>query len=174
MQLWKSTLTSPNNKIYTCTLLDIADAPALKRLRIQDGTSEVFAAVVEPRHEGLYIKEIAVQGENLHLGFRKENGMLLPADRKEGDTWQVSTEGKKHHIARIRCAMTVTLVAVEAQTLSLSVKIDVNVRAPFKKINQTVEAVVSINPHTSFQIERLQLANGEIYEIAADASAKEI
>ena len=70
--------------------------------------------------------------------------------------------------------MTVTLVAVEAQTLSLSVKIDVNVRAPFKKINQTVEAVVSINPHTSFQIERLQLANGEIYEIAADASAKEI
>lgn len=162
LNLWNVTLRNQQNATYTCALMDIADAPALKRLEIKSEAGEAFVAVVEPTPEAVYLKEVALQGE--HLGFRKENGRLVPAEPKTGDTWQVSTEKKKKRVVRILFNMAVTVVAAEPQRLVLSVDIDVNVRSPIKKINQTVAAVVSINPNADFQIQRVQLPNGDIYE----------
>ena len=162
MQLWKITLTNQHNATYTCTLQNIADASALKRLEIKWEPSGAFVAIVEPKPEGVYIKEVAVQGER--LGFSKATGMLLPAAAlKPGDTWQVSTQ-KKSRLARILFRMDVTVVEAEEQIV-LSVNIAVNARAPLKikQMNETVEAVVSINP-ADFQIERVQLPNGDLYE----------
>jgi len=162
LNLWNVTLRNQQNATYTCALMDIADAPALKRLEIKSEASAVFVAIVEPTPEAVYLKEVALQGE--HLGFRKENGMLVPEDPKTGDTWQLFTEQKKKPFTRILCNMKVTVVAAESQRLVLSVDINVNVRSPIKKINETVEAVVSINPNADFQIQRVQLPNGDIYE----------
>ena len=161
--LWNITLTNQHNANYTCALMDVADASALKCLEIKWEPSGAFVAIVEPKPEGVYIKEVAVQGER--LGFPKATGMLLPAAPKAGDTWQVSTEKKKHRLARILFEMDVTVLESEPQSLVLSINIEVNVRAPLKikQINETVEAVVSINP-TDFQIERVQLPNGDTYE----------
>ncbi len=160
--LWKITLRNQHNATYTCTLMDIADAPALKRLEIKSEANEAFIAIVELTPEAVYIKEVALQGE--HFGFRKENGMLVPAKPKTGDTWQVSTEKKKKRVVRILFNMEGTVVAAEPQRLVLSVDIDVNVRSPIKKVNETVAAVVSINPNADCQIQRVQLPNGDIYE----------
>lgn len=180
--IWKITLTNQHNATYTCALMDIPHASALKRLEIKWEPNEAFVATVEPKPEGVYIKEVALQGE--HLGFPKATGMLLPADPKPGDTWQVSAEKKKRRLAlaktlfktekgkrRLPLAgilfkMDVTVVESEPQRLVLSVNIEVNGRAPVKKLNRTVtvEAVVSINPHADFQIERVQFPNGDTYE----------
>ena len=159
--LWHITLTNQHNATYTCALQNIADASALKCLEIKWDPSGAFVAIVEPKPEGIYIKEVAVRGER--LGFPKATGMLLPAALKPGDTWQVSTQ-KKSRLARILFRMDVTVVEAEEQIV-LSVNIAVNARAPLKikQMNETVEAVVSINP-ADFQIERVQLPNGDIYE----------
>lgn len=159
--IWNIRLTNQRNATYTCALMDVEDAIALKRLEIKWDPSGSLVAIVEPKPEGVYIKEVAVQGER--LGFRKENGMLLPADRKTGDTWQVSTQ-KKSRLATILFKMDLTVVASEQQRLVLSVDMDVNVRALFKKRNETVAATVSVNPHEHFKLERVQLPNGDIYE----------
>ena len=159
--LWNLRLTNQHNATYTCALMDVPDASALKRLEItSDSGAFVAVAIVEPKPEGVYIKEVDALGER--LGFRKENGMLLPADADVDDTWQVSTE-KKSRLVRIGFKMAVTVVEAEPQRRVLSVSIEVTVRAPLKKRHETVEALVSINPD-DFQIERVQLRNGDIYE----------
>ena len=161
--LWKITLRNQHNATYTCTLMDIADAPALKRLEIKAEDNEAFVAIVEPTPEAVYIKAATLQG--VHFGFQKQNGMLLPAKPNTGDTWQVSTEKKiKKGIAKILFKMQVTVVAAETQRLVLSVNIDINIRSPVKKRNETLAAVVSINPQADCQLQRVQLPNGDIYE----------
>lgn len=159
--LWNITLTNQHNATYTCSLMDVPDASALKRLEIKsDSGASLAVAIVEPKPEGVYIKEVAAFGER--LGFRKENAMLLPAEAHVDDTWQVSTE-KKNRLVRIGFKMAVTLVEAEPQRRVLSVSIEVNGRGPLKKRHETLEAIVSINPD-DFQIERLELRNGDIYE----------
>ena len=159
--MWQTTLSNPQNASYTCTFQEIADSDTLKRLVITAGTKTVFVATVEKKPEGHYLKEIELKGQRLE--FRKENGMLLPSARKTNDTWQLRSEKKKLAL-RIRLDIRVTVDSESSQRLDLSVKIHINAKVALKKINENLTAVVTLNPSADYQILRVQLPNGEIYD----------
>ena len=142
---------------YTCNLAN-SENNSRKRLEIgSPGETDMLVAIVEPKSEGLYLKEITMQGHTVPF----EDSILIPANIQLGDTWSVSAQ-KSNLLLKLTVTMELQAVeTIETDVIAIAVDLQVKATSFFEKFHKEIGGTIWID--SDFKPVKLKLANSEVF-----------